>query len=314
MPLFVTDEFILQNFSGNTAKAILMIKEELSDRRVTPTMALSLIRRHLIPLLPDEHKDALALRKNTSWDDLRVRFAELAFRQRASDGVVVDVAKTINLVIEHSTDPPRQTKFHNSIETTYFIQMSRTLGTDVEALRYVNGIDIFRFCRFCWRQPVSGRALCWVHNSSGKLVSGEKSGDVFTESGYKQGQRQLKLYDQVLNDMLTSEVSWFHDSYYRAPVLIPGHGLAEWVEKRRPRIWDSLAVPSDSTWSDETFVDFLLSKINDVPITSPSVKKAIEVINNQLRAQYYLLWPMLLRAEAWLITRTSKKNNWGGKR
>jgi hypothetical protein len=52
MPLYVDDEITEQRMCAPVAHALKTIKYEMYDYAVTPSLALSLIKKYFLPLLP----------------------------------------------------------------------------------------------------------------------------------------------------------------------------------------------------------------------------------------------------------------------
>jgi hypothetical protein len=80
MPLNISDEEIESRLSMPVAFALLAIKKDMQDRAVTPTLALSLIKKYLQPLMPDDDKDILDSLRQVTWEDLHWTYAEIIFR------------------------------------------------------------------------------------------------------------------------------------------------------------------------------------------------------------------------------------------
>ena len=75
-----------------------------------------------------------------------------------------------------------------------------------------------------------------------------------------------------------------------------------------------LLLAQNSAREDEMIVDSLLSLLH-TPVGLTETKYQPYLITNTLIKTYpILMWPMLLRAEAWLATRKTLRDNWGGKR
>src|SRR3546814_15992973 len=78
----------------------------------------------------------------------------------------------VKLIHGQTKVPPREFQFPTSVEVTYFFHVCGYLKVPTERWRRIAGhpyIDPFRFCTFCWRQPLPRRNLCAIHTSSGQL-------------------------------------------------------------------------------------------------------------------------------------------------
>ena len=55
MPLYVDDETIDKRMCAPVACALKAIRNEMQNHAVTPSLALSLIKKHFLPILPVEY-------------------------------------------------------------------------------------------------------------------------------------------------------------------------------------------------------------------------------------------------------------------
>ena len=249
------------------------------------------------------------------------RHAEMVFRSGQPSGLLSEIAVSINLICTSTTHPPRDFPNPETIEITNFLQICRQLKQGIEdSVRYSDNdrFDVLRACKYCWRQPVPRRLICSTHTAGGKHVTiklgdQENSNVNLPFTDYKESRRQKKAYDETLNQILTKEVLEFHDSQFTAQILMPDENTWQSLSIRRPLLSD-LLLAQNSAREDEMIVDSLLSLLH-TPVGLTETQYQPYLITNTLIKTYpILMWPMLLRAEAWLATRKTLRDNWGGKR
>jgi hypothetical protein len=321
MPLYIDDAEIESRFCAPVAQALKTIKSEMQGRAVTPSLALSLMKKYFQPLIPECHQDVLGNLTLASWEDLEFTYAEMVFRSGQPSGQLTEIAVCINLICLFTTHPPRTFPDHETIEITYFLQICRQLKLGIEnSVRFSgNGrFDVLRACKYCWRQPVPGRLICATHTAGDKHVN-IKLGDQedsnvnlpFTD--YKESRRQKKAFDKTLNQILTKEILEFHDSHFTAQILMPDENIWQWLNSRRPLL-SHLLLTQNKSVNDEQIIDNLLSLLHKPTGLTETQYQPYLKANAQIKAYPILLWPMLLRAEAWLTARKTLRDNWGGKR
>jgi hypothetical protein len=321
MPLYINDDYIESaKLSLPVANALKAIRYEMEDRAVTPSLALGLIKKHLQPLIPAEHHDILGNLKKASWDRLMWACPSLVFRDDEANGLLSQIDICIDSICKYTTYPTRGWLKFDKIENNIFLQICGFLKIDITKLRYLNQgkFDIFSACKYCWRQPVPGRAICALHTPSIKHVSLKVSGSQEEKNrtpsaDYKEAKRQKEAYDKIVNKLLTKETIKFHESNFGDPILFPENGRWAWLKQRRPLVAQLLLENSKSI-DDKTIIDSLLSALHSPDNLTNTLLKPYTRANGHIKENPILIWPMLLRAEAWLTVRAQKRGNWGGKR
>ena len=321
MPLYIDENQVQLRLSKPVADALIAIKNDVQNLSVTPSAALGLMKRYLQPLLPIEHQDVFSKFNKPSWVELHWAFPDVAFRGGKSTGLLADIAVSIDLICTYSTFPPRDFPNLEEIEITNFLQMCKHLGIEVEQfIRYANNgkFDIFRSCKYCWRQPVPGRFICATHTAGNKYspIKLEKGTHLTASSSsaeYKEGKRQKKIFDKLLNQILTKEVWDFHGSEFNSQILLPSAGIWEWLITRRPSL-AQLLKEHDVAIDDDNIIESLLVLLHTPEDLSESLLQPYTRTNTLIKSYPFLIWPMLLRAEVWLTVRNDLRNNWGGTR
>ncbi|MEQ1560786.1 MAG: hypothetical protein ABL933_17865 [Methyloglobulus sp.] len=113
--------------------------------------------------------------------------------------------------------------------------------------------------------------------------------------------------------MLTKETIKFHESNFGDPILLPDNGRWAWLNLRRPLV-AQLLLEDNKPIDDKTIIDSLLAVLHSPENLTGTLLKPYIRANGHIKENPILIWPMLLRAEAWLTVRAQKRGNWGGKR
>ncbi|MHB9799952.1 hypothetical protein ACYCAX_19315 [Pseudomonas sp. MT3] len=182
------------------------------------------------------------------------------------------------------TLPPRTFTFPTVVEVTYFISLCNQLRMPVQSqVRSDSGlqVDPFNFCTLCWRHPLPGRKLCVDHSPSSPRRA-NADGQRAAAARYKSGARQRERFDKAVNRILTREVTEFHEGLFTPAVLFPEHGIAEWLNQRRPLLWQWLG-EGQLMLNDENAVKALLGLLHNPEGLSPKAQQFYRQINQQLR-------------------------------
>lgn len=319
MPLYFNLDRDDPTFSNDILLGLKQIELDTREIAITPRIALAQIRQQLIPLLPREHSTVIDNLSAPTWDDVLCVFAELVSRSEGADRRLIEVAQAIRLIHTHSIRQPRELAFPEFVEVMYFLQMHDHQGAAVRHLCNPDEIDncaIFRFCKYCWRLAVPAKRLCLVHQPSTEEIkmSMERGGTGQKRDAlYKEASRQKKKFDEAVQKIVTKEALEFHETSFKADVLFPASGIHHWLLKRRPALCRTLGKVLDLS-SDETVVNLLLEFLhssNGMPI---KVATAYQKANSMIQTHPQLIWPMLVRAEAWYMAREHLTKNWGGRR
>lgn len=324
MPLYLEDvppQTVLSLSEQPIISALNTIALAAGKSPVSPSNAWRFALKHLKPLLSTEHHAAFDGRYGMGWDALSIAYADLACRSMGRDVFLMDMATAVNVLYRHTTRPPRENLAMPLLEVTYFHQMSDCLkptvrpltGTDIE-----RNAAVFRFCMSCWRASNPNRILCSEHafvKVDGTVkVSGVIGKEASTPtSRRKQAARQKSQFDAVIREMTTNEVLEFHNSNFAADVLFPISGRCDWFARRRPNVW-RLLTDAEMAITDRNVVPLLLKLLHNPPGRNESVRRVYDGVNQILLSQPELIWPMVLRAEAWHKVRNEVQQGRGGLR
>lgn len=324
MPLYLEDvppqtvSFLLERSIISALNAIALAADKSP---VSPSNAWRFALKHLKPLLSDEHHEVFDGRYGMGWDALSIAYADLASRSMGSDEFLMNMATAVKILYRHTTRPPRENLAMSLLEVAYFHQMSDCLTPTIRPL-IETGIErnaaVFRFCIGCWRTSNPNRLLCSEHASvvvDGTVkVSGVVGKEASTHtSRRKQAARQKSQFDAAIREMTTNEVLEFHNSNFAADVLFPATGRCDWLARRRPNVW-RLLTEAETAVTDENIVALLLKLLHNPPGRNESVTRVYDGVNQILLLKPELIWPMVLRAEAWHKVRNEVQQGRGGPR
>ncbi|OAM51313.1 hypothetical protein A7981_11345 [Methylovorus sp. MM2] len=323
MPLYIDDEIIDKRICASVAYALKAIKYEMQDYAVTPSLALALIKKYFLPLLPGEYHDSFLKLKQVSWGKLHWSYSGLismSFKAGDLRELLEDIAACIDWICRYTTLPPREPIVFDNLEVNIFLDIYRFLKIEVAHLRYLDGgkFDVFKACKYCWRQPVPKRKICVLHTASSKHIAiqsiGNESLDASSHfTNYKEAKRQKVTYDQTINQILTKETLAFHNANFDDPILLPTENIWSWLLERRP-FAAQLIIDMNQSTEDDKIINSLLSVLHSPTNLTETLLQPYIKTNQHIKTHPQLIWLMLLRAEAWLITRNMRKSNWGGNR
>lgn len=307
MPFHFHPDSVNFNFCEEIINVLLKIDIDTQGVAITPRVFLAEIKLHLFPLLPSKHQDVVAVLRNPTWDDLYFVFVELAARSGGNDRLLEEVALAIKLLYTSSLSSRREFEFPSFLEITYFLQMQDHAKKPVRHLCQLDqqgNSAVFLFCQYCWRLALPNKRLCYLH----RVHSGSTNSAV-----YKEAYRQKTKFDENIKSLLTAELLEFHDSGLTADVLFPDSNICNWLRRRRPLCWNQIEGVTCKV-SDSDVVETLLVKFHRPEDEAFSVSEFYKTHNEFILNHPELIWPMLLRAEAWLQVRSDVKKAWGGAR
>lgn len=284
-------------------------------------MAWKMACLYLKPLLPVEHQEVLSARPRVTWDTISMAYVELRGRSKGCDIRLMAVATAVRILYSHTRDPPREEEAPELLEVMYFFQMCDHAKLSLKK-QYGRpdgrGSELFRLCKFCWRTTVSGRQICFQHASM--VVDGTADATAaFSDeakaraSRRKLANRQKQDFDVAISKLLTQEVMEFHQTEFTADVLLPQSGRMKWLSKRRPWV-AKLLKDTGAEVRDDNFAAHVLALLHDSAPMPEVWQSTYEMVNTTINQAPELIWPILARAESWLVVRNFSRKNWGGKR
>lgn len=297
----------------------MTIRFEVAEHPVSPRLAWNLACRHLRPLLAVEHQNVFPARLRANWDTMLIAYIELLERSNGEDAALLNMATAVRILYRHTTAPPREEGGPPLLETMNFLLMCDYARLPLKRLYFgKDGRDagLFRFCKYCWRTAILGRLICYDHASvvvdgSAKIPRALASEAKTAAARRKQANRQKQKFDAAISKLLTREVEEFHDSEFTADVLLPQSGRHDWLVRRRPRVAQLLSEAGTEV-SDDNMVGLLLKLLHDSESLQGVWRTTYVRINTTITQIPELIWPILIRAESWLLVREQTHNNWGG--
>lgn len=302
-------------------KALLAIKFEVAERPVSPRMAWKLACLHFRPLLPVEYQDVFSARSRVNWDTMLMTYADLLGRSNGDNIDLMNVATAVKILYHHTTHPPREEESAPLLEVMYFFLMCDYAKSPLKK-QYGGedgrGGELFRFCKYCWRTAIPGRQICNEHASVVVDGNAEVPAALATEaktpaSRRKQANRQKQDFDAAIAELMTKEVLEFHESEFTADVLLPPTNRRDWLTRRRPRV-AKLLEDASVIVADSNIIEHLLAILHHEGSMPGAWKSTYMRVNTIIIEMPELIWPILARAESWLLVRDRTRNNWGGRR
>lgn len=302
MPLYL-DDAVPPPMPRAFLDVLLDCHSLIGEESVNPAMAIGLLRERLRPLLPDVHKPLFDLRGQTSWDSLWILYANLAAASGGTDKQLMASAAVVSILVQHTTQPPREVEFPSHLELASFARMATVLGLP-KAHPHVGkkgvATPLYAFCRYCWL-PQRSRGVCEHHSTSSKPV--DKFGaPACAVATHKQVQRLRPAFEKELTRLVSTEEWQFHESEFGSAVMLPLSGLSNWLKERRPAL--ALLLEADGRPGEARFLPALLHVMYGTEGT-----EVAQAIGRSL----HLLTPITARAEAWLCAWRGR-GSWGGQR
>lgn len=299
MPLYL-DDFEPPDVPVAYLQALLRIAGATSDQPVNPAAAANLLRAHLMPLVPSQHQPLFSLGGGQpSWGCLYGLYAGLAGESGGKDTDLIAAAILVDVVIRHSTRPPREMSFPSHLEVASFQRVAAYLGLPVQRpIVKMRGkhVCLYDFCRYCWL-PADIKGVCLHHGTR----SAEAPGTLCGTATRKQVQRLAPSFNKELTRVVSAQEWEFHESNFTSATLLPPSGLGDWLTQRRPALAEALTShPHNPARTLEALLTLLYGP-------------AAEDVLASVAASVHVLTPITFRAEAW-CTAWNTRPQWGGRR
>lgn len=301
MPIYL-DNFSI-NLPHKFAIAFGKIAMEVDRKAVNPALAITLLKKHVAPLIAPQHRQHLDIQGQPTWAKLHWCYARMVFAsERSTDLDLLAAATIVRIVFENSTAPSREFSFPKFLEVSSFRRMAGYVNLPHQpSTGYLHNkpVNFLEFCKYCWRPSVKNSGICVAHSSNTR--SAEYSAALGEDSAkYKKAQRLRPAFEIQLNQLTTSEELAFHNSAFVLEVFFPPQGAAQWIKTRRPYLASKLGTKTICMISDQQVLKNLWSVLYGESL----VPKLIQDMPQ-------LLTPITLRAEAWLRTKFDHPK-WGG--
>jgi hypothetical protein len=301
MPLYI-DEAGLPAMPTTHVEAIRGMAHEIGDRAVNPAMAVQLLRRWLLPLIPQPHQRFFELPGQPTWDKLWDLYAKLVFASEGHDALLIAAAHAVGFLVRHTAQPERGVEFARHVEVASFRRIADRLGLPVPEVGLLSPTvgALHDFCKYCWL-PERSHGVCRYHSTRPEDRA-PRDRPLCATTSLKQVQRLRPAFEAHLRRLGGSEEFLFHESLFSAEVLVPSSGLSGWLDLRRPKL--AQLVQGGPSPLREHALGRLLRVLygGDSSMVAEAIGGAV-----------HLLTPITLRAEAWLMAYTERPA-WGGSR
>lgn len=300
MPIYLNNDVFTVPLETDVVDAVAQIIEATKDVPITPAVAITLLRKWIMPLLPGEHQEAFAGISPVRWDTIHWIYVKIAFAGRGTNKRLLAIAAAVELVHKYSCQPPREIAFPTFIEVGAFFQMAAHARLDVARSiprdRWGNS-PVYFFCKYCWRPARTAHGICSLHSPT-------KPGTNPTERRtaaaiYKEATRLKPRFDQIVASLVSAEVMRFHESEFTDPVFFPQQGISAWLLDRRPLLSKQLPNLNEDTTDEQALLQ-LGAWLYGLDKTSTAPKTLSQAVARQLFADRILLTPVVVRAEGWL--------------
>lgn len=278
---------------------------------VTPGAVLSALRRVLYPLLSESEQNPLRKIRRASWWNLYWLFPAYAFMAGPQSYRLQLIASAIQRTVTAYADPHVIDGLPVHQEVGAFRQMRDQMGIPLPDICQFDERGhswLYRFCRYCWRRALPSGLLCPVHSPA------KRAGN---NASYQEGRRMHREFNAEIVRILTQDALEFHAQDMSPSVLCWPEDLAGWLLQYRPRVagWLGISRVSVLTESQNPAALWcLIARLQEAPDAGVRTQTERSAADNAFCESPELLWPVWVRAEAWLEVRYRRHARWGGAR
>lgn len=294
------------------------IEEQIQDdisklRSVSPGSLLTVLRRRLEPVLRPEEQQVLHPPGRATWQGLWAMYPAFVFRGGPQGWREHEVAAVILRVLESLQGPTRAIQDRVGLyEAKAFLQMRKQANYGV-FIPHVHPAEpsfqdfwLYRFCRLCYRRKLPGGQLCFEHRPAPDVPT--------AQARYQSGRRLFPSFNEHVRCLTTQEVWRFHEAELDLNVLYPKDQALRWLAQHRPLVFAQLGVGAGSTLDDTRLWRMVISHLQPLPNDGVKARAEQQAANQVFLAHTQLLWPVLVRAEAWFMADQARRAHWGGVR
>lgn len=278
---------------------------------VTPGAVLSALRRVLYPLLSELEQTPLREIRRASWWSLHWLFPTYAFMAGPQNARLQLIALAIQRNVTAYADPRVIDGLPVPQEVGAFRQMRDQMGTPLPDICQFDERGhswLYRFCRYCWRRALPSGLLCPVHSPA------KRAGN---NASYQEGRRMHSEFNTEVVRILTQDALEFHARDMSPAVLCWPEDLVGWLLEYRPRVAGWLGIDQDSDLTKSRnpgALEDLIARLQEAPDAGVRTQSERSAADNAFCESPELLWPVWVRAEAWLEVRHRRHARWGGAR
>lgn len=290
------------------------ILEDISRlRSVGPGGVLAVLRERLGPLLSEAELQLLQIPGRATWQALWSLYPAFVFLGGPQGRREHENAVVIAHVLESISGARRARQDHAELfEAKVFRQMCEQAASLKKAppLHPIGpsfqDVWLYRFCKLCFRRRLPGGQLCFEHRPDPESAA--------ALAKYQSGRRLLPNFHEQVRALTTQEVLRFHDSDLDLGILHPRENAFRWLEEHRPMVCAQLGASASGQRNDERIWRAVVNVLQPLPRDGAMARAEQQAVNEVLAAQPQLLWPVLVRAEAWFRADQARRSRWGGVR
>lgn len=290
----------------NVEEYVYRIGLSLAERNnVTPDAVLKVLRQHLFPMLTATERLPLEDIRRPTWRDLAALFPEYAFLAGPENVRLHAVAFIIRNSVELFSGRRHPGNVAQNEEVSGFLLMRRQMRQSVDDICRTsanNDTWLYRFCRLCWRRSAPSGSLCPEH-AANKDASGS----------YRQAWRQRDRFRTAINEIFSRELMEFHNADLSGQVLYRPGEMSTWLREYRPHVSAFLGLGT-KVWPDDELIPLIIANLHTIQSDSHQTQQDHDEVGRVFLQRPDLLWPVLIRAEAWLQVRATTREKWGGAR
>lgn len=266
------------------------------------------MRLVLYPLLSEAERVHLQEIRRATWANLHRLFLDYAFLAGPTDVRLLHVASVVQRMVERYADAG--TRAGNSVfqEVVAFRLMREQMGNPLPVSCKFDArgnSPLYRFCKLCWRPALPSGLLCVEHSP------------VADDSGraavYQEGRRMNSEFNVEIGKILTRDVLAFHEGELSTSVLHWPGDLAGWLRLYRPHVAAWMNDLLERT-EDQSRLAQIVVRLRGTTLSSHQAQSSRSAADEVFIRNPDLLWPIWVRAEAWLSVRLRRSARWGGRR
>ncbi len=281
------------------------------QRSVGPGGVLRALRERLGPVLSEAELEVLRIPGRATWQALWALYPAFVFRGGPQGQREHAIASVIAHVLESVSGARRARQDHaERYEATAFRQMREQAASLKNApLLHANdpnfqNLWLYRFCKLCFRRRLPGGQLCSEHRPDLESAA--------ALAKYQSGRRLLPSFHEQVRALTTREVLRFHDSDLDLGILHPQENAFRWLEQHRPMVCAQLGASASGQRNDERLWRAVVNVLQPLPRDGAMARAEQQAANEVFFAHQQLLWPVLVRAEAWFRADQARRARWGG--
>lgn len=291
-----------------------LILEDISRQRsVGPGGVLRALRERLGPVLSEAELLLLQISGRATWNALWALHPAFVFQGGPQGQREHAIASVIAHVLESVSGSRRARQEHEELfEAKVFRQMREQAASLKNAPPLpqnepnLQDVWLYRFCKLCFRRRLPGGQLCFEHRPDPDSAT--------SLAKYQNGRRLFPGFNDQVHSLATQEVWRFHNADLDLGVLHPQEQAFKWLELHRPMVCSQLECSTNVQRNNARLWRLVVSVLQPLPGVGVKARAEQQAVNQIFLTHPQLLWPVLVRAEAWLRVDQARRASWGGVR